>query len=763
MALINRGICTRLLACFLLLALIPLSVVGFMSYQSGRQRIIFDVESHLESIAILKEQEIDNWIDHLSHTLKWLSENPAVRINTQTMTLRDVSDPEYRKSHEFLMSEFRRTANQEHFSRMFLLDRSDGRIVAASDAEWEGKFRNNEEYFVHGKKNLYISDIFLSLPLGQPIMAVAAPIKDSSGHLAGVLVAHADLQYLDDIMLAHNGLGRTAETFLVNKSNLLITNTVFKPESAFQKWIFGQGAKWALEGKSGIGQFIDYRGVAVIGAYRWLEHRKLALISKQDESEAFASVIGLRDAILGVAVFAALIAIILALFLSRAITIPIHRMVEGAGEIGNGNLDHRINIKSGDEIGVLSRAFDLMAENLRAITVSRNELAKEIFDRKKVEDALRKNERQLQTILDHSPVLISIKSTDGTVILANKKFEMLDMPPIDEIIGKNVFDLFPEDIADALWKNDLAALKADKPVESEEIVLHKDGSSHTYLTVKFPVYGDTERPFGICAISSDITERKRMEKERMDTKAKLQQQQKLESIGILAGGVAHEINNPINGIMNYAQLIKDRLNPENALIEFADEIIIETNRVATIVHNLLAFARYEKEFHSPARISDIVESALSLIRTVIRHDQVTLKTDVPDDLPEIRCRSQQIQQVLMNLMTNARDALNEKYPGYDENKKIILSAHLLEKEGKKWIRTSVVDQGPGIAPEIRERMFDPFFTTKPRDRGTGLGLSISYGIVQEHNGILHMESVQGKYTQFNLDLPVGGGSNPGET
>lgn len=763
MVFINRGIGTRLLACFLLLAIIPLSVVGFMSYQSGRQRIIFDVESHLESIAILKEQEIDNWIGHLSNTLKWLSENPAVRINTSTIILKDVSDPEYRKAHEFLISEFRRTSHLEHFSRMFLLDSSDGRIVAASDEEWEGRFRNNEEYFVHGKKNLYVSDIFLSLPLGQPIMAVSAPIKDSSGHLAGVLAAHADLQYLNDIMLALNGLGRTAETFLVNKSNLLITNTVFTPESAFQKWIFGQGAKWALEGKSGIGQFIDYRGVPVIGAYRWLEHRKLALISKQDESEAFASVIGLRDVILGVAVFAALIAIILALFLSRAITIPIHRMVEGAGEIGNGNLDHRMNIKSADEIGVLSKAFDLMAGNLRAITVSRNELAKEIFDRKKVEDALRKNERQLQTILDHSPVLISIKSTDGTVILVNKKFEILDMPPIDEIIGKNVFDLFPEDVADTLWKNDLAALKADKPVESEEVIRHKDGSSHTYLTVKFPVYGDAERPFGICAISNDITERKRMEKERRDTEAKLRQQQKLESIGILAGGVAHEINNPINGIMNYAQLIKDRLNPENTLIDFAEEIIIETNRVATIVHNLLAFARYEKEFHSPARISDIVESALSLIRTVIRHDQVTLKMDVPDDLPEIRCRSQQIQQVLMNLMTNARDALNEKYPEYDENKKIIISAYLLEKEGKKWIRTSVVDQGSGIAPEIQERMFDPFFTTKPRDRGTGLGLSISYGIVREHKGMLHMESVQGKYTQFNLDLPVENGSNLDET
>lgn len=244
------------------------------------------------------------------------------------------------------------------------------------------------------------------------------------------------------------------------------------------------------------------------------------------------------------------------------------------------------------------------------------------------------------------------------------------------------------------------------------------------------------------------------EKQRWALEAQLRQQQKLESIGTLAGGVAHEINNPINGIMNYAQLIQDRLGPGSPLAEYTGEIIRETQRIAAIVHNLLTFARNEKQSHSPARVADIVERTLSLIRAIIRHDQITLTVNLPAGLPELRCRSQQIQQVLMNLMTNARDALNSRYPGYDPDKVLEVSARLFQKEGRRCIRVTVEDHGTGIEPEVRERMFDPFFTTKPRDQGTGLGLSISHGIVKDHHGELSVETELGRFTRMHLDLPV---------
>ncbi|MDM8539907.1 PAS domain-containing protein [Desulfococcaceae bacterium HSG7] len=255
----------------------------------------------------------------------------------------------------------------------------------------------------------------------------------------------------------------------------------------------------------------------------------------------------------------------------------------------------------------------------------------------------------------------------------------------------------------------------------------------------------------------DITDHHKTESEKKRLELQLQQSQRMNSVGKLAGGVAHEINNPINGIMNYAQLISDRLDKDSPLTEYASEIIGETERVATIVRNLLTFARDEKQNHSLARMVDIAETTLSLIRTVMGRDQISLEVDIPVDLPLIRCRSQQIQQALMSLITNACDALNQRYPEYDPNKKLSITSRMFVKNGQDWIRTTVQDNGIGIAPEVRKQMFDPFFSTYPRDRKAGLGLSVSYSIVQEHRGELHFESEPKQYTRFHLDLPADNG------
>jgi PAS domain S-box-containing protein len=262
---------------------------------------------------------------------------------------------------------------------------------------------------------------------------------------------------------------------------------------------------------------------------------------------------------------------------------------------------------------------------------------------------------------------------------------------------------------------------------------------------------------GIASHIGEALMRKQAEEERAQMQAQLIQSQKLESIGTLASGVAHEINNPIMGIMGYAQLLFDHLGPDSPVSEYALEIGKETERIALIAKNLLGFARQENETHlSPARLCDIIASTLSLITSVMRHDQIALEVNVPADLPRITCRSQQIQQVVMNLLTNARDAVNQKYPKPDANKIIRLSAALGRRNAKgvDCVRLTVEDHGVGISEDLRTRIFDPFFTTKPRDKGTGLGLSISYGIVTEHGGELSIESEFGHWTRVHMDLPL---------
>ena len=262
---------------------------------------------------------------------------------------------------------------------------------------------------------------------------------------------------------------------------------------------------------------------------------------------------------------------------------------------------------------------------------------------------------------------------------------------------------------------------------------------------------------GIIVFARDVTEKKRLQESIQLAEAQSRQQQKLESIGILAGGVAHEINNPINGIINYAQLILDESTPDTVPANYATEIIYESERISEIVKSLLEFSRFEKQAHSYASIYDIINHTVSLIRTLIRKDQIDLRLDLEDDLPMIKCRSQQIQQVVMNLLTNARDALNERYPNHHPDKIIVLKCTQFNEKNRRWIRITVEDHGKGISKDLQDKIFEPFFSTKPKEIGTGLGLSISFGIIQEHHGKISIDSVEDQYTKFIVDLPVDNG------
>ena len=372
----------------------------------------------------------------------------------------------------------------------------------------------------------------------------------------------------------------------------------------------------------------------------------------------------------------------------------------------------------------------------------------DITERIAAEASMRLKEQAIASSLN----AIVICDADARLTYVNPAFLRLsDYRDEASVLGRSVeeFSQTPE-----AARNVVRALRDHDTWFGELTGRRRDGSSVEVLVSASVVRAADGEPTHMTASILDISERKRAEQQRLAIEAQLRHSQRLESIGTLAGGVAHEINNPVTGIMNYAQLILDRLDPASDVAEFAAEIGVESQRIATIVKNLLTFAREEKQQHSPARMVDVVTSVLSLVRTILRHDQIAVAVDIPEDLPAIQCRSQQIQQVIMNLVTNARDALNARYPAFDENKTIRIAARKLDRHGQAWICLTVEDQGVGIAPEIRDRLFDPFFTTKCRSGGTGLGLSISYGIVHDHHGELRVDSEEGQCTRVHVHLPV---------
>ncbi len=375
-------------------------------------------------------------------------------------------------------------------------------------------------------------------------------------------------------------------------------------------------------------------------------------------------------------------------------------------------------------------------------------------DARLAEEKLRRSEEQYRFLTENSSDVVWSYS------LAEKRYLYIS-PAVEKVYGYTREEALAVSVESHVVPEDLQRVrqeigrlkregKQNRTFSIECRQRRKDGAlfwTELACTLARDVLGQTDVLIGR---TRDISERKQAEQDRLALEGQLRQAQKLESIGTLAGGVAHEINNPINGIMNYAQLIMDRAPADDMLAEFAGEIIHETERVAVIVRNLLAFARQEKLQHSPARSRDIVDATLSLVGAIMRHDQIHLDVHVPDDLPLVDCRSQQIEQVIMNLLTNARDALNMKYPEYHENKRIAITG---SRDGS-WVRLTVSDRGPGVDEDVRQRMFEPFFTTKPRHKGTGLGLSISHGIIQDHGGRLWVESEPGHGASFHIDLPA---------
>ena len=407
----------------------------------------------------------------------------------------------------------------------------------------------------------------------------------------------------------------------------------------------------------------------------------------------------------------------------------------------------RLPSMSQEQFDRIARLLFAVAGRISTSAYQNIQQARFIAERKQAEEALRKYERIVATSQD----LIALVNRGYVFEAVNDSLLKAHGKPREEIIGTTMLELLGERTYREVIRPNFERALSGRTVRFQT-TYDFPGIGHRIMDVTFfPVFDEKGPVTGVVLNARDVTETRKLEEQLM-------QSQKIESLGTLAGGVAHEINNPINGIMNYAQLILDRAGSEGPAAEFAREIIHETRRVATIVRNLLTFARYEKQAHSPARMADIVAAVLSLIRTVMRHDQIAVELSVPEDLPVFKCRSQQIQQVLMNLMTNARDALNERFPGYNPQKVLRLTSELIVREdGRPFIRTTVEDTGTGIPPEIRDRIFDPFFTTKPKETGTGLGLSISYAIVRDHGGELSVESKRNEYTRFHVDLPVDNG------
>lgn len=228
----------------------------------------------------------------------------------------------------------------------------------------------------------------------------------------------------------------------------------------------------------------------------------------------------------------------------------------------------------------------------------------------------------------------------------------------------------------------------------------------------------------------------------------------LAAIGELAAGVAHEVNNPINGIINFAQLLLDDSKDGTLQAELSGRIVSEGERIAAIIDSLLSFARENENELSEVDIREVIGECMSLVDHQLRKEGIEVETEFACEACLVIGNFMQLQQVVFNAINNSRYALNERYPNNSPNKKIRIGCEPVVEDRVRKIRTTIRDLGTGIPQGILDKLFEPFFTSKPKGQGTGLGMSISFGIIQNHGGTLSVDSVLNKYTDVIFDIPA---------
>lgn len=395
---------------------------------------------------------------------------------------------------------------------------------------------------------------------------------------------------------------------------------------------------------------------------------------------------------------------------------------------------------AGDEIQGLAEAFDFMALSLKHT----------IEELKAAETNLIRQQQLLKTILDVTPDLVSLQDDRLAYQAVNPAFCQFFDLPAQEIIGKTDKDIFPPEQARHIEIEDTQVLQTGHPL-SKELLVSKNNHKRWLHMVKVPVY-DQDKIAGLLFSARDITQIKRYQEQ-------LIQSVKMEQLGKLAGGMAHEINTPLAIILGYTQMLIEDLPQDSESHEFLKLIEKQAQICRRLVADLLGFSRQMESKMAEMDLNHSIEEVLQLVRHPFKQNWVDIEADLDPDLPPITGDLEKLKQVWINLLNNAFEAIGEDG--------VIRVTSRLCPQGRR-VLVTVADTGSGINPEDQKRIFEPFFTTKAPGAGTGLGLSVTFGIVQDHLGKISVISpappeylgqikstrTPGPGTVFLIELPI---------
>jgi PAS domain S-box-containing protein len=377
---------------------------------------------------------------------------------------------------------------------------------------------------------------------------------------------------------------------------------------------------------------------------------------------------------------------------------------------------------------------------------------KDITERKNIELELVKIKELFQLFMKHSPIYCFIKEVTpfaSRALYSSENYEAMIGIKGSDMVGKTMDELFPTDFAKKMTEDDWAVVS-----KGQVLKLDEDFKGRNYTTIKAPLtQGDRSLLMGY---TIDITEQKRAEEERTSLEAQLAQAQKMESVGRLAGGVAHDFNNMLGVILGHAEMALLKLNHEHALYSHLEEIRKATERSANLTRQLLAFARRQTITPKVLDLNETIGGMLRMLERLIGED-IKLVWVPGSELWPVRVDPSQVDQILANLCVNSRDAIAGVGKITIQTDNVTFDrpycAPRADMVPGDYVRLAVSDDGCGMDNETLSHIFEPFFTTKRVGEGTGLGLATVYGVVKQNGGFVHVDSELGHGATLEIYLP----------
>jgi len=404
-------------------------------------------------------------------------------------------------------------------------------------------------------------------------------------------------------------------------------------------------------------------------------------------------------------------------------------------------IEYMIKNAKGEQVFLEMRANPVNIQGEMVILSS----IRDITERKHAEEALRISEENFRNSLDKSPLGIRIMSMEEEILYANKALlDTYGYEDIEEMKNTQIKErLTPESYTEYLER--MENQKNGKPIASryEVEIIRKDGDIRTLEVSRGEVVWNNEAQ--LMVLCEDITERKRLEAEREEIQRQVQIAGRLATVGEMAAGIAHEINNPLTGVVGFADLLTKKELPED--IRKDVEMISEgSKRVAEVTSRMLTFARQNRPLKRQININEVIETTLEMRSSAMSLNNINVITEMDTELPKAIADGGQLQQVFLNIIINAE---KEMSTAHGKGNLTVKTERVNDA-----FRISFKDDGPGISNENLEKIFNPFYTTRGIGEGTGLGLSICHGIITEHGGRIHAESELGNGASFIIYLPL---------